>query len=62
MLEQAKLVGVGLAVLGATVLGLLTLVTELRQPWPEDGLDAWTQISIGEQSPAPYVIEDKAGK
>jgi hypothetical protein len=62
MLEQAKLVGVGLAVLGATVLGMLTLVAELRQPWPEDGSDSWTQIAISEQAPAPYVIQDTASK
>ncbi|HJZ87281.1 MAG TPA: hypothetical protein VKN99_19040 [Polyangia bacterium] len=56
MLDQAKLIGVGLAVLCATVLGMLTLVAELRQPWPEVGTDAWTQIAIGEQPAPSYVI------
>ena len=60
MLEQAKLVGVGLAVLCATALGLLMLVTQLRQPWPEQGTDAWTQLAISEQAPAPYVITPTA--
>jgi hypothetical protein len=62
MLEQAKLVGVGIAVLAATALGLLTLITQLRQPWPEDGTDTWTQIAISEQVPAPYVIEARANQ
>jgi hypothetical protein len=60
MLEQAKLVGVGLAVLCATVLGLLTLMGQLRQPWPEVGSDNWTQLAIAEQAPAPYVITPAA--
>ena len=57
MLEQAKLIGVGLAVLCASVIGMLTLLTELRQPWPEVGSDAWTQIAIAEQPAQSYVIE-----
>jgi hypothetical protein len=56
MLEQAKLVGAGLAVLCATLLGMITLIAQLRQPWPEVGTDTWTQIAIAEQVAPPYVI------
>jgi hypothetical protein len=56
MLEQAKLVGAVLAVLGASVIGTVLLVAQVRQPWPEVGTDTWTQIAIAEQTPSPYVI------
>ena len=56
MLEQAKLIAVGLTVLGGTLLAFLTLVGELRQPWPEQGSDSWTQLAIAEQAPASHVI------
>jgi len=56
MLEQAKLIGVGLAVICATLLGMLTLLTELGKPWPEVGSDAWTQIAIAEQPAPSYFI------
>jgi hypothetical protein len=56
MLEQAKLVGVALAVLCTTTFGSVALLSQLAEPWPEEGSDAWTQLAIARQTPPPHVI------
>jgi hypothetical protein len=56
MMEQAKLLAVALAVFSCTALGLFALYNELRQPWPVEGSDGWTQLAIAEQPPVSYLI------